>query len=181
MDKNDAALYLPIIQALADGKPIEVLHNNGNWSEPMSGHIELSLPPDRRCEGYARDWHYDGYVICNPCAYRSTDPRVMRLAEDPIGPGNQMWLARIANECPAVICGWGDNIDPALARHTHDIFAHQGARLFCFGLNKSGQPKHPLYLKRTAAVHEMKPAEQRWGGFTCLQLGLMDRITRSEP
>lgn len=82
--------------------------------------------------------------MVNLFAYRATEPKDLRKADDPVGPDNDAILLAIAAKGPDVICAWGSNADPARAFAVRRIF--QRRTLHCLGLTKSGQPKHPLYV-----------------------------------
>src|SRR5271157_168450 len=45
-------------------------------------------PTVRRCLGFARRWGFGGMSMLNVFAYRSTNPRALRAATDPVGPRN---------------------------------------------------------------------------------------------
>lgn len=64
-------------------------------------------PTVRRCVGYAMAWGYGGLIVGNVFALRSTDPRALYAAADPIGPANDDALAEIAQAAGLVVCAWG--------------------------------------------------------------------------
>jgi len=43
MNKENAHLYLPLVQAMADGKTIQVKTTSGNWEDRVN--LEFSLDP----------------------------------------------------------------------------------------------------------------------------------------
>ena len=47
MNKNNAAQYIPLVQALADGKEIEVRSADGMWDTVRHGEVVFSLDPER--------------------------------------------------------------------------------------------------------------------------------------
>lgn len=103
----------------------------------------------KRCVAYARDWGYGGVLIGNLFAYRSTDPRALKNARDPIGPENDIWLKRLADESEIVVAAWGN----------HGTFMHRGEavrklvpRLHYLALTQKGEPHHPRGLP-----NELKP------------------------
>ena len=51
-------------------------------------------PTLRRIRGYTRDMGCNTFYMLNLFAYRATDPKVMRAAEDPIGPENDYWIKK---------------------------------------------------------------------------------------
>lgn len=100
-------------------------------------------PTVRRCIGYARAWGFGRLYMLNAFAYRATDPRRMKDADDPVGPENDAIIAAVANDCELTVAAWGTH-GAHLDRH------HQVRRLVNklhhLGLTKHGFPKHPLYL-----------------------------------
>lgn len=100
--------------------------------------------------GYGVDWGFDLLEAVNLFAWRSTEPKNLRLASDPIGPDNNYWLLRAIGNADLVMCGWGSA--PIAAKRAADIFDTFG-RLFplnCLGVTQSGMPLHPLYQPKSA-------------------------------
>lgn len=101
-------------------------------------------PTIRRCVGFAQRLHCDGMFMMNIFAFRSTDPKVMKLVVDPVGRLNNQWLKIKSAESAFHIACWG----------VHGSHMNRGEEvkalltgLECFGTTKDGHPKHPLYLK----------------------------------
>ncbi|GAG56030.1 unnamed protein product, partial [marine sediment metagenome] len=63
----------------------------------------------RRCIGYAKDWGYTGLCMMNIFAFRATQPKKIRMIEDPIGPDNDCELINMAKLCNMVVAAWGNN------------------------------------------------------------------------
>lgn len=104
-------------------------------------------PTVARCAYRARAEGYGGLVVTNLFALRSTDPKALYGAADPIGPENDEILRRVATGCLGVICGWGAHgkhlgRGPAVSA----MLRADGVRLHVLRLNADGQPAHPLYL-----------------------------------
>lgn len=104
-------------------------------------------PTIRRCIRFARDWGCKGLYMLNIFAFCATDPKAMKAAVDPIGPGNDQALLRYCSD-PAtriIVAAWGEH-----GKHVQRGAAVQnilrGFRLKCLGKNQSGAPKHPLYV-----------------------------------
>lgn len=106
-------------------------------------------PTIRRCIGYAKAWGFGALVLGNLFAYRATDPAVMRVAADPVGPGNNEALRLICREAEGrVICGWGaDGVFMDRGKHVATLLRDAGATPQALALTASGQPRHPLYLR----------------------------------
>lgn len=104
-------------------------------------------PTVERCERRARTLGFGAFRVCNIFAWRDTDPRAMRAASDPVGPGNDAAILESCEWADRIICAWGThgahlNRGPqveALMRGT-------GKPLFHLGLTRDGHPKHPLYI-----------------------------------
>ena len=119
---------------------------------------EVVLDPTlRRCAGFAKVWGFDGFMVANVFALRSTDPRGLLVpGVDPVGPDNLAAISRTARECQQTVCGWGsfsaggsfwrtfDGRDARFAAHAAITAIHPPQHL---GLTREGHPCHPLYLR----------------------------------
>lgn len=107
---------------------------------PSTASARRDDPTIRRCIAFARAWGFGGLEVVNVFAYRATDPRRLREVADPVGPWNARYLRTVVGRAALVVLAWG-------ARASEDeMLAFPGAR--CLGLTRSGQPRHPLYLRR---------------------------------
>ena len=106
-------------------------------------------PTVRRCIGYARRWGFGVMGVANIFALRSTDPRLLAHAGDPIGPDNDAWLVKSARYADTVVCAWV-NWGQLLGRgeQVRTMLTDAGVGLQHLGLTGRGQPRHPLYLAR---------------------------------
>jgi hypothetical protein len=113
-------------------------------------------PTVERCEVRAREYGYDGMVILNLFALRSTDPKVMLWHQEPVGPDNDAAILKWASIAAMVICAWGnDGAHMGRAEQVLEILRTSDIRLHCLKINTgSGQPAHPLYLS-----YNLKPTE----------------------
>ena len=91
--------------------------------------------------------------MVNLFAYRATSPRDMKMADDPVGPLNDGWLVELALDAGIIIAAWG-NHGAFLGRSFAIKQLIPG--LHCLGLNKSGEPVHPLYQPVTATPKRMQ-------------------------
>lgn len=110
----------------------------------------------RRCIGYARRWGYGTLRVANLFALRATDPARLKSADDPIGPDNDAHVLAVASEADRVVAAWG----------AHGGYLHRDRRVlemlgtlgdvFCLGMTKAGQPRHPLRLPAslTPEIHQ---------------------------
>ena len=112
---------------------------------PSIADANIEDPTIRRCMGFAEKWGYGGITVGNIFAYRATNPKDMLAADDPIGPENNLYLESLSLEAALTACAWGN----------HGIYLDRAqdvikllTKPYCLGLTKSGQPKHPLYLRK---------------------------------
>jgi hypothetical protein len=104
-------------------------------------------PTVTRCINYAQNWGYGGLIMSNLFAWRDTDPRAMKAAQEPIGPENDTWLARLAAEAGLVVAAWG--VDGRHRGRGDQVARLLAGQLHYLKLTKDGHPSHPLYLKKT--------------------------------
>lgn len=104
-------------------------------------------PTVERCERRARALGFGAFRVLNIFAYRATDPRDMRRAEDPVGAGNDAAILEGIEWADRVICAWGTH-GAHLGRGAEvaALLRATGRPLLHLGLSKAGHPKHPLYI-----------------------------------
>lgn len=110
---------------------------------PSTATATLDDPTIRRCIRFAKDWGYGALCVTNIFAFRATDPKLMKLEADPIGPDNDRWLLRVWADANISVAAWG----------THGTHQHRDTAVMCWLRNihclaktAGGHPKHPLYL-----------------------------------
>ncbi len=130
------------------------------WDESLDSVLFIGLNPSTadesnndptisRCINFAKAWGYGGLCMANLFAYRATEPRIMMLTDNPIGPENDQILFDLASKAHVVVAAWGN----------HGSFKGRSVQisrwiqnLRCLGVNKSGEPAHPLYLKSSSEL-----------------------------
>jgi len=124
------------------GPGTEVVFIGLNPSTADASHDD---PTIRRCIGFARRWGHGRLTVVNLFAWRATDPSDLRAAEEPVGPDNMTTLQAAIARADQVIPCWGHLGD----LHGQDQIVRRmlpsGAR--CLGFTKSGQPRHPLFVR----------------------------------
>jgi len=122
-------------------------------------------PTVTRCINFAHSWGFGGMVMTNLFAFRATKPKDLWKAADPVGPDNDFWLQHISSESEIVVGAWG-TLGERLDRARQVIPLLPESKIRVLGLTKNGQPKHPLYLKKSLkplTLEEatgMKPVEE---------------------
>ncbi len=115
---------------------------------PSTADAQKDDPTIRRCIRFAQAFGYAGLCMANLFAYRSSDPRLMRLQEDPVGPDNDEWIVKLAKDAGIVIMAWGPpgshrGRDKAVMELLEEVVP-----LHYLRLTKDGYPGHPLYLPK---------------------------------
>lgn len=116
---------------------------------PSTADGTVDDPTIRRCMGFARSMGYGGITVANLYAGRATKPKDLWRMDDPVGPDNDEYLARVfrvaADMGSPVIAAWGANAKP---QRVAEVLALPHAdRLHALGVTKDGAPRHPLYLR----------------------------------
>lgn len=107
-------------------------------------------PTVERCERRARALGFAAFTVTNIFAFRATDPRDMRSAQDPIGPDNDQAILNAAKTADTIICAWGTHGEHmARGPQMETVLRAQPKPLYHLGLSKAGHPKHPLYISYT--------------------------------
>jgi hypothetical protein len=101
-------------------------------------------PTVRRCINFAKEWGFGGMFMMNAYAFRATLPKDMKAAEDPVGPGNNKALCYRASQAGIIVACWGTHCSIKRAK---EVFHVVNQPIHHLGLTKSGNPKHPLYLR----------------------------------
>tara|TARA_R110000737_G_scaffold2923_13_gene9651 strand:+ start:164039 stop:164539 length:501 start_codon:yes stop_codon:yes gene_type:complete len=114
---------------------------------PSTADAEVLDPTLTRCHRYAVRWGFSAMDVVNIFALRSTDPKGLKLVDDPIGEENDRHIARLAKGADLVVAGWG----------THGKLMGRGDAVrglltkvcipHCLDVTMHGFPKHPLYLR----------------------------------
>lgn len=126
---------------------------------PSTADEHVLDPTLRRCQGFALEWGFDGFEVCNIFALRSTDPKALYKHDDPVGPDNDRVIIESAIAADCVVVGWG----------THGKYSRRGADVTamleryqiavqCLGTTADGFPKHPLYLSCATPRQLFRPA-----------------------
>ena len=117
---------------------------------PSTADANLDDPTIRRCMAFARREGFYGIRVFNLFALRSTDPKALRFAADPVGPENDSHLSR-CRMYGDVIAAWG-SVPFAADRIRRVLSILRGSAVKCLGTNKDGSPKHPLYIPKNAPL-----------------------------
>lgn len=108
-------------------------------------------PTIRREVAFAAAWGYGEMHKLNLFALVSSDPRKLSYPEsDPVGPENDAHLKALF---PEIVIDWGSwgQLHIGVEARSATVLRYF-ANPYCFGRNKDGEPKHPLYLPATTKL-----------------------------
>lgn len=101
-------------------------------------------PTITRCINFAKSWGYDGLYMINLFAYVSTSPDELNNDNiDPIGNENDKFIAKYTKKAYKVVCVWGNN--GSFKNRSKEVLSKLNEK-YCLVLNKTGEPRHPLYV-----------------------------------
>jgi hypothetical protein len=104
-------------------------------------------PTIRRVRYFSKRDGYDGFMVVNLFAYRTTDPDILKTVTDAVGPDNDTMIREMARRAAVIVAAWGTHI---MARRrgaqVTGMMMRDGKDMMCLGVSKDGKPKHPLYV-----------------------------------
>lgn len=122
---------------------------------PSTATPEKLDPTVSKCEYWAQQWGFEGFVMLNLFSYRATDPTAMLKHEDPAGdPQNLTAIEWVSRQAGLVVACWG-NDGQHLARSAAVKSRLADVTLYCLKLNMTGEPKHPLYHKKAVTMEDL--------------------------
>jgi len=130
---------------------------------PSTADHAKSDPTCTREMDFAQRWGYSRYVKVNVFGWRSTDPLGLLDAKDPVGQDNLAVILTEAQRAALIVVCWGDGkggkLRSLIAQHAVNAQRALAAgwdsihcQCRCFGLTKTGNPKHPLYLPKVSEL-----------------------------
>jgi hypothetical protein len=114
---------------------------------PSTADAETDDPTIRRCIRFAQAWGYGSLEVVNLFALRATHPRQLLASADPVGVENSHYWLAAQHHAKKILIAWGnwgqwqDQDQVCLQTLTAPT------QLLCLGTNKTGQPRHPLYVR----------------------------------
>jgi hypothetical protein len=120
---------------------------------PSTADGTIDDPTIRRCMGFARRENRTGIVVINLFALRSSNPGVLRVADDPFGPDRRRYYEAVLEPLSGkeIVLAWGSfdvgNRGAISKRMLFEMLAAKNIKLMCLGVTKDNSPRHPLYIK----------------------------------
>ncbi len=116
-------------------------------------------PTVARCLRRAYNLGYDGLIIGNMYAFRTTSPVELAEAGYPIGLENDRYLRGMAEICSTIVLGWGSHAKIMREIEVVKLIRSINPNLCHLGLTKAGQPRHPLYI-----AYDVEPIKYEYKG-----------------
>lgn len=102
-------------------------------------------PTVTRCINRSIEMGFDRFYMLNIFAFRSTDPKDMKAAIEPVGIENDEMIRQVVSECSMVVAAWGAH-GRYRDRASKVLELLKDVDLYALRITKTGQPQHPLYL-----------------------------------
>lgn len=114
---------------------------------PSKADARLDDPTVRRCTCFAKNLGFDGMYVTNLFAFRTKDPQELKKQLEPMGKENDKYIREKAKISRLVVIAWSNH--GSFMNRDKEVIAilSQEKSIYCFGINKSGQPTHPSRLK----------------------------------
>ena len=110
-------------------------------------------PTIRRCIGFARRENRGLLTVVNLFALRSTDPKALRVHSDPIGPENDIWIARYmdTHHNHTIVAAWGSD---SFSIERGKLITKTYGPFKALGITRNCNPRHPLFVPaNTEFIH----------------------------
>ncbi len=124
---------------------------------PSRADASTDDPTLRRCISLAKAWGYGALEVVNLFAYCTANPEQLRQVDDPIGQENHLYLSRLPDCVDQVVVAWG-NRGTLMKRSDIALTTLRGrSPLYCVGITRRQQPRHPLYVPANAPLQIFDP------------------------
>lgn len=107
-----------------------------------------------RCIGFAKNWGFTHLWMANLFAIVSTDPLALKSTTlDPVGRDNDYWIKTLSKKAEVTVVAWGDH---GTFQGRDKIVLSMISNPMCLSKNKTGNPKHPLYVRKEQNLFPFK-------------------------
>lgn len=133
--------------------------------------VSTDMEADRRRRHPTRD-RLEAWVQCSGCgvletvnlfAFRSKSPAALQSVEDPVGPHNDQYIVSAARRATVIVAAWGNGGRLRnRGREVRRLLTSVGRTVHTLeSLTKRGQPRHPLYVPKSALLSPWPPGPER--------------------
>lgn len=129
---------------------------------PSTADAFVDDPTIRKCIGFSSRWGFSGIRVVNLYSFRTPYPaelaRAHRAGIDVVGEGNDRAIRHAITNCGRVIPAWGKpGPRPERASRVAAIAVESAVVLHAIGVNKCGNPKHPLMPSYASVLTPWSP------------------------
>lgn len=123
---------------------------------PSTADANTDDPTIRRCIGFAKRFGCGELQVVNLFAMRATNPAELKTRVHVVGLENNPVILAAAGRAFVTVVAWGNH--GSFLRRDRVVCKLLSSHLtkddpvFCFGVTKAGQPRHPLYIKADAPL-----------------------------
>ncbi len=96
---------------------------------------------------------FGGFIMGNLDAYVSTDPKALLNNDYAIGEFTDYYIKEMVKLSEKQLCGWGSF--KGMTQRASEVY-QMLPNPYCLGINKDGQPKHPLYVSYKTPIIKYK-------------------------
>lgn len=120
---------------------------------PSQADQAMDDPTLRRCIGLTQAWGFHQLEVVNLFAYRTPHVRQLKQVKAPVGAENDRYLLVAAERADQILLAWG-NSGSWLGRDREvlTLLNAYRSKFCCLGHNRTGHPRHPLYVPREALL-----------------------------
>lgn len=122
---------------------------------PSTADTDRCDPTLGRCISLAKDNGYGSIAVVNLFSFRTPKPKLLWKESIRSLSENFSYVTEAIDESETIIAAWGGEVRKStnfswVLNHAEK----SGKMIHCFGKNKSGTPKHPLYLRSDALLEK---------------------------
>lgn len=123
---------------------------------PSTADATRDDPTLRACIQFAQRWEYGSLRVVNLFGYRAPHPAELKTVDDPVGRENDGYLIEAVEKAQRVVLAWGNwGSFEGRDRTVLTLLKPYQDKLSCLQNNQSGQPRHPLYAKRSTPLQPL--------------------------
>ena len=119
---------------------------------PSVGDATQNDPTIKRLIFFAQQQGYGGFYLGNLFAPITPYPKALFQLDLKVDKDNIHHIKKMLPQCKDVVFAWGNN------GQLPQWLAELVEQPLCFGQNKNGSPKHPLYLAKSTQLVPFNPS-----------------------
>jgi len=108
---------------------------------PSTADEQESDPTLSKCQSIAYKFGFGGVILVNLFAVRDKKPSIVDNQSNPVGPNNEKYLQRFADEVDCAIAAWG-NAEAEYPERVQQVKDIVNRDLWAIYLTEEGYPKH---------------------------------------